>query len=100
DAYRETATVQAGFKVEDAEHLHAVLRDGVLVTHHADVSEAQGFNQASDDLVVRHGPVGQGSFRRGDGGEFRAGELAASAVGDELRWFHRVNPPLCFQRAV
>ena len=43
DTDREATTVKAGFEVEDAEHLHAILRDGVLVPHHADVPEAQGF---------------------------------------------------------
>ena len=67
DADGKPATVHAGVEVEHAEHLHAVFGDGVFLLDHADVPEAEGFDQGFDDFVVRNWPVGCGTGRCGYG---------------------------------
>ena len=44
-AYREPAPLEAGAEVHYAEHLHAIRRNGVLISHHADLAEAEGLDQ-------------------------------------------------------
>jgi hypothetical protein len=41
DADRKSATVHAGVKVEDAEHLHAVLGSSIFFLGYADVTKAE-----------------------------------------------------------
>src|ERR1035441_8749651 len=58
DADREPDAGDAEFQVEHPEHPHAIVRDGVLVAHHFDAPEAEGFEQRFDDLIVRKRLVG------------------------------------------
>jgi len=44
DADRKPAAGHSSVEIDHAEHLHAVLADGVLLLHHAYVAEAQGFD--------------------------------------------------------
>ena len=50
---READAGDAEFQVEHPEHPHAVVRDGVLVAHHFDAAEAEGFEKRFHDLKVR-----------------------------------------------
>ena len=40
NSYGETTALHLGFKIEDAEHLHAIGRDGVFFIDYSDVAEA------------------------------------------------------------
>jgi hypothetical protein len=45
NANGKAATLERGFEFHDTEHLHAVLRDGILFTHWCNVPEAERLNQ-------------------------------------------------------
>jgi hypothetical protein len=66
---RETGAVHLGFQIENAEHLHPVRRNGVLVVHDADVSEAERLDESLNDLVMWNRAVGGGCCWCGDQGE-------------------------------
>ena len=45
----ESASIESGAQVHYSEHLHAVVRDGVLFPHYANLSKAESFDQLLDD---------------------------------------------------
>lgn len=57
DADREPAAMHAGLKIQDAEYLHAVCRDGILVPQHADVPKAHRLDERLGNLGVWHRPM-------------------------------------------
>ena len=82
DSDGETATVDFGREVENAEHFHAVWRYCVFVVNGADVAEAECFDQGLYDFVMRDRVVG-GCRRRGrHQGEFVAAD-GACLISDE-----------------
>jgi hypothetical protein len=89
------ASIEAGFEIEDAEHLHAVLGNGILVRYDADVTKAQSLDQCLDDLVVRHRSVGCGCGRRWHQSQLLPGDLAVigneRAVGHTFSFLRLVN---------
>src|ERR1035438_2297760 len=52
---READAGDAEFQVEHPEHPHAIVRDGVLVAHHFDAADAEGFEKRFHDLRSRSG---------------------------------------------
>ena len=57
DSDGETASVDFGGEVENAEHFHAIGRYGVFVVNGADVAKAQCFDQSLYDFVMRYRAV-------------------------------------------
>ena len=51
----ESASIESGAQVHYSEHLHAVVRDGVLFPHYANLSKAESFDQLLDDGDVGNG---------------------------------------------
>ena len=56
----EPASLEAGAQVHDAEHLHAIRRDGIFLPHHANLAKAEGFDQ-----FFHHRDMRNGSYKRG-----------------------------------
>jgi len=82
DSDGETATVDFGREVENAEHFHAVWGYCVFVVDGVDVAEAESFDQGLYDFVMRNRMVG-GCGRRGrHQGEFVAAD-GACLISDE-----------------
>ena len=67
NSYRETASLETGFQVEDAEHLHRVARHGELLPDYTNVSVTQVSIKVSTTAVCGIGRCvavadGVGSF--------------------------------------
>ncbi len=73
----KATALHAGVEVKDAEHLHAVLGNGVLLGNHTDVAKAQGLDQSLDDLGMRHRTVSRGAQRRLNGCQLLTGQLCS-----------------------
>ncbi len=82
DSDGETAAVDFGREVENAEHFHAVWRYCVFVVNRADVAEAKCFDQGLYDFVMRYRMVSGGGSGCGHQGEFFATD-GACLVTDE-----------------
>jgi hypothetical protein len=66
DADREAAAGERRLQIEDAEHLHSVLGDGVFVLDDRDVPEGEGLQQRGNHLVVRYWVISLGRIRYGN----------------------------------
>ena len=55
---RETATFEPGSQIQDAEHLHAVARNGVFLPNYADPAEPESLDQCFNDHVMGHRTMG------------------------------------------
>src|SRR5665213_1035387 len=76
DANSKSATLERRFEFHDAEHLHAVLRDGVLFAHRCNVPKAERVNKSTDYFAVRNRAVSCGSRWRWHEGQLLPSELA------------------------
>jgi hypothetical protein len=75
DADRKPAAGHPGIQIQHAEHLHAVFAHGIFLLHHANMAEAESFDQCLHDLDVRHGPMSSSGLWRGDRGQFLTSQL-------------------------
>src|SRR5260370_28371411 len=89
DADREPASFESGFEVEDAEHLHPVLGDGVLVPGDRYVPEGKRLGKRVDDEVVSERVVAFRAFWRRNDSQLFPSDLVAAAVGKQLSLIHQ-----------
>ena len=82
DTESEPASMERCFEFDDAEHLHAVLRYGVLFADRRNVPERQSVHKRIDHLMVRDDFVRCCSGGRRHEGELLAADLVGPTVGD------------------
>jgi hypothetical protein len=90
------ASLEAGTEIHHAEHLHAVGRDGVFLPYHANLSEAERFDQLLDDGNVGNGFVGCCGRRCRHAGQFFPRQLRAVGTqrhGWSRGWSRADNDP-------
>jgi hypothetical protein len=52
DANGKATTLERRFQFHDAKHLHAVFRNGILLTHRRDLPEAERVDEGTDHFMV------------------------------------------------
>jgi hypothetical protein len=62
--------------IQDAEHLHAVARNGVFLPNYANLAEPESLDQCFDDHLMGHRAMGCGCGGRRHHGQFLSGNLA------------------------